>query len=466
LHCSLLTTASLLFAGVAFSPVAHAAFDPNAESNPSGQVISSTRTRTRLPDTAVLRGETMHPAQVPAMAGTSQPYVSPLQPVAMPRPLYPSRTLQPIEFSAPAPAVATASPAMPELPPVDPAVAAQAAAELQQQPTTLAAPAMAASSDGFIAPAPVFAASNPAPAEPTAIATAPAVLAAPTPTGPGPIVMPTTAAPAAVATLPQSELKADTRTILSEIPSKLDSTPPAKIQKLDVARVSPQIKEVLGKKAQEEEYNSVGLSIKVRRPGLDANYELNQAYTALMGGDSQRAIEIYKNIIGQDPKNEDALFGLAATYHRLGETDKAKPFYGMLLKSNPNHREALNNFLTLVSDESPQDALPELERLELRNPDFSPIPAQIAIVLDKLGYPDKAEDKMLHAIELAPDNLTYKYNLAIMLDRHKRYADAGALYQHIIQAGLNGEPLPAPLENLQKRLNYITADVSAQRAGS
>jgi Flp pilus assembly protein TadD len=175
-----------------------------------------------------------------------------------------------------------------------------------------------------------------------------------------------------------------------------------------------------------------------------------------MGGDSAQAIDTYKNILSTEPTNEDALFGLASTYHRLGNLESARPYYGRLLKINPTHREGLNNFLALVSDESPQEALAELERLEQRNPDFSPIPAQQSLVLAKLGYADQAREKILRAIELSPDNLTYKYNLAVMLDKQGRYADAGALYRLLIDASLKGQKIPASLDILQKRLNFIT----------
>ena len=126
--------------------------------------------------------------------------------------------------------------------------------------------------------------------------------------------------------------------------------------------------------------------------------------------------------------------------------------------------QALNNFLVMVSDESPQEALAELERLEQRNPDFSPIPAQEAIRMDKMGYTNDAHAKMLRAIELAPENLTYKYNLAIMLDRQGNYADAGALYRLLIDAALKGEKIPSSLESLQKRLNFITTAAAAAPA--
>jgi Flp pilus assembly protein TadD len=259
-----------------------------------------------------------------------------------------------------------------------------------------------------------------------------------------------------------------TKRILDNIPSKLDHVKP-KGGSVAISRISPEIQGIVAEsQPQIESHDSIGLSIKVQRPGLDTNYELNRAYTALMGGDTEVAIDVYKNILSTEPKNQDALFGLAATYHRLGDFDKARTYYGQLLAVNANHREGLNNFLALASEESPEDALAELEILEKRNPDFSPIPAQQGVVLSKIGQIDLAREKMLRAIALSPENLTYKYNLAIMLDSRGDYDDAGALYRLLIDAGLKGQPLPAPIETIQKRLNYITTASMAirQRQGS
>jgi Flp pilus assembly protein TadD len=259
------------------------------------------------------------------------------------------------------------------------------------------------------------------------------------------------------------------KSILSHIPSKLDSagapSGKAKKGKVDIKRLSPEISAIVGADPKVESYDSVGISIKVARSGLDSNFELNRAYTALMGGDSETAISTYKNILTTEPTNQDALFGLASTYHRLGNIEQARPYYGQLLKQNPNHREGLNNFLALISDESPQEALAELERLEQRNPEFSPIPAQQAVVFSKLGYHAQAREKMLRAIDLAPDNLTYKYNLAVMLDKQGNYVDAGALYRLLIDASLQGQKIPATAQVLQKRLNFIAAAAPTATVG-
>jgi Flp pilus assembly protein TadD len=340
---------------------------------------------------------------------------------------------------------------MPKLPPVDAAVKAKAEQELSKMPVTVSPP-MAKSADSFIAPLPLL-----------------APIVSPAPVMPLPIVktvrssVPDVTAPVAATTMPMDVMSRDSKTILSRIPSQIDKSKREKTSRIALNRSNPDLQALDIKSGKVDAYEASGIKISVRRPGLDTNYELNRAFTALSGGDTATAIDAYKGVLSTEPLNADALFGLASVYHRQGQLDKARPLYGVLLKNYPNHREGINNFLALVSDESPQEALAELERLGQRNPDFSPIPAQEALVLNKLGYAAEARNKMLRAIELSPDNLAYKYNLAIMLDRDGNYADAADIYRVLIDASSKGAAIPTSADALQKRLNYISTATTVQR---
>lgn len=378
----------------------------------------------------------------------------------------PTRPLAPITLTPPAAKPAPVAPT-----PVI-ATAPQLTPRAVEAPKAVAMPAsVAQSAPSFIAPVPLL--TTPAPPIP---APAPVAVAKPVAPAPMPVpvvvgkpVTPAPVVPVAVAApvqLPKAEgLTTETKTILSSVPSQIDSPKPSKAETVALQRVNPAAEAIKGKEDKADVYEASGIKISVRRPGLDTNYELNRAYNALASGDTQTAIETYKAVLSTEPQNADALFGLASLYHRQGDIAKARPLYGVLLKNYPNHREGLNNFLVLVGDESPQEALAELERLEQRNPNFSPIPMQQALLLNKLGFVVEARNKMLRAIELAPDNLTYKYNLAIMLDRQGNYDEAANLYRLLISAVQRGGVVPASLETMQKRLNYI-ATISTERKGA
>lgn len=429
---SVRSTALCGLAALLILPATAGAFDPNSGAEPA---VQYNRVRSQLPSTASVGG--------------------PLPQVTFPES---SARRAPVENQS------SAASLTPVYPPVDAATAARAQQELQADHVSseIAMPSSPDTLQAFVAPAPLM---TPVENPPMAPALLPEPLAAPDALTQPAMTAELYSAPEGLepiqlvnpADVPGAEsLSADSKKVLSTVPSRIDASKYGKGGKLAIKRMTPEIQS-LATKTEIGSYDSAGLSIKVQRPGLDSNFELNRAYNAMLGGEPGEAIAIYKNVLTAEPENEDALFGVAALYHRIGDLDKARPYYARLLKVNPDHRDGLNNFLALISDEAPQEALAELERLEQRNPDFSPIPAQQALVLKKLGYMDRAQDKMIRAIELSPENLSYKYNLAVMLDATGHYADAGAFYRLLIDAALKGEKVPVSVETLQKRLNFIAA---------
>ncbi len=206
------------------------------------------------------------------------------------------------------------------------------------------------------------------------------------------------------------------------------------------------------------QHESLGVKVENKNPKLNIDYELEKAYNALNSGQSEAAMGTYQNILENAPNNTQAIFGLATLYHRARQFDKARPLYGRLLNIDPQHRDGFNNFLVLLADEAPLEALAELEKLEDQNPGFSTIPAQIAVIYQKIGNSDKAIGKMFRAVSLAPENLTYRYNLAIMLDKQKNYDEAAKLYRQLIEASERGEKIPGNISNIQQRLTFISSN--------
>ena len=452
----------LLMAGTA-PGIAHAAFDPDAGQEPISLSARGAR----------------QPAPIYSLAEAGSP--SPIAPAAASAPLYPERVAVVVPATPPAPpappANAQALPAIPSAP----AVSSPAAKPVVPAPTPTAQVSgsePSALSAGYIAPPPALAALPAAREKPPAAMAPPAPPAAqkapvvaPAPQTVKKIVqkasVPLEVSPHVVAAAPEPTgsvtasppaspaLSPEERAILSRIPDTLEKPPVGPTRRASIQRMSPEVAAMLPKLEKDAHYESTGIKISVSRPRLDTPYELTRAYDALMVGDSEGAVEIYQSVLAIEPRNQDALFGLAATYQRAGETDKARLLYVELLKINPQHREALNNFLMILSQENPQAALYEMQKLAQRNPDFSPLIAQIAMLYEKLGEHALARREMLRAIQLSPENLVYKYNLAVMLDRQNQSADAIALYQLLIDASLRGEAIPVPIAGIQERMTYL-----------
>ncbi len=272
---------------------------------------------------------------------------------------------------------------------------------------------------------------------------------------PQPAVKATASAPDATQEQP-SDLSPKSKQILQKLPAMADEKP-TEPKGAEIDR-SKETTNIFDAEVQDATHESAGVKIEVKAPSMNIEYELEKAYNALLSGQSTAAIGIYKDVLLNDPTNEDALFGLATTYHRAGQIEAARPLYGKILAQNPTHRAALNNFLVMVADEAPQEALMQLEALENKSPSFSPIPAQMAVIYQKLGDLPKATEKMFKAVSLAPENLTYRYNLAILMDKQRNYEEAVKLYGQITQAHARGEITPGNINTIQERLTFLRSN--------
>ncbi len=255
---------------------------------------------------------------------------------------------------------------------------------------------------------------------------------------------------------PTPQMSSETRDILEGLPEDITGIKKQRAERdVGIERTDPSIA------LPEEEvtsHDSLGMNMKLKKRTIDVDYELEKAYVALVGGNPEEAIRIYRDVLSNDPNNAMGLFGLATTYHRVGLLDEARPLYGKLLKIDPYNREALNNFLVLVGEEAPEQAITQMKRLQSANPDFSPIPAQIALVYKKMGDYPNAIRNMERAASLAPENLVYRYNLAILYDLAGDKREAAALYNQLLEARFRGQELPADIRDIQERLTFLVSN--------
>ena len=246
-------------------------------------------------------------------------------------------------------------------------------------------------------------------------------------------------------------ISAATKNILQKLPNDIFPTDRTENGDFNLSR----IKTEQHKNDAMELSNGIGAKVEVRKQSFDVNYELGRAYNALIRGNTEEAIITYGEVLEVEPNNKYALFGLATTYHKLGMAEQARPIYGKLLELDPYNKEALNNFLALVGEEAPEEAILYLEQLKESNTDFSPIYAQLAGLYLRQGNNILAIENMQEAVGISPENLAYKYNLAVMYDQAKQPERAVVLYRQLVKAGLDGAELPADLRDIQKRLTFL-----------
>lgn len=196
--------------------------------------------------------------------------------------------------------------------------------------------------------------------------------------------------------------------------------------------------------------NSHNKAVKV-----NIQHTLDQGHRALLSGQVAAATTIYRSVLDIEPQNLTALFGLATSYHRNAQYEQAKNIYTEILELDPNYQEALNNFLVLAAKEAPKDALIVLKRLQRINPDFSPVPAQMAMIHLKMNNLKQAENQLKRAMILSPENTTYKYNLAVVYDKQGDKEQAIRLYSELLKDVQKGYLLPTSSDAVAKRLSFL-----------
>lgn len=259
----------------------------------------------------------------------------------------------------------------------------------------------------------------------------------------------------------ENQLSPETRKLLEEIaPNTLKSDQRAFGPKNDVGidRATPKSSVFKGVEQQDQNVNrrgDVGLNSQEGIPEDNVNEYLQNAYRAMESGQLEAAAMLYKRVIYTQPENKDALFGLASVYQRTGQIPQARATYSKLLALDPANWPAMNNFLVLAAEESPDHAIEEFTRLMRTNPEFAPIPAQIGMIYYRQKKYDEAAANLIRAIQLDPANLSYRYNLAVIYDKLGRTKQAARLYQQLIEAADEGRQLPENVNKIQERLNYI-----------
>jgi Flp pilus assembly protein TadD len=260
-----------------------------------------------------------------------------------------------------------------------------------------------------------------------------------------------------------SEQTRETLFKLEQILQKPQNEPSAAINIVNGARskeISAAPEEAAMMTAPDETFGGdAGLAVAFSDHSQDTLMQstLEEAYRALQLGQTEVALTLYHKALELAPLNEAAMIALATLYHKEGNVEAARELYVTLLQHNPHHRVALNNFLMLVAEESPHEAIAAFRKLEAINPHLAVIPAQIAMIFARENDPKHAIKYFKKALILEPDNISYRYNLAAILDRMGAKTQAAMLYRQLLEANRNGADLPIPSAAINERLIFITA---------
>jgi tetratricopeptide (TPR) repeat protein len=185
---------------------------------------------------------------------------------------------------------------------------------------------------------------------------------------------------------------------------------------------------------------------------------LPQAYAALQSGQLEQSKRLYGDVLAAEPKNADALLGLAAVAVREGNSDEATRRYLQLLELEPQNALAQSGLIALLGRADPVAAESKLKQLIAREPS-----AHLYFTLGNL-YADQsqwaaAQHAYFQAHHLEPGNPDYAYNLAVGLEHVSQPKLALGFYQRAMQLAAVKGRANFNLAQAQERIGKLVAQV-------
>lgn len=141
------------------------------------------------------------------------------------------------------------------------------------------------------------------------------------------------------------------------------------------------------------------------------------------------AAEIYDNQLRHNPSDPLALAGKALALQKDGDHVGAMNAYERLLSLNPRDVEALTNYLGLLQEQDPQQAMVRLQNLSEQYPQNAAVAGQLGMLHARMMDTPNAIRHFQKAAALDSTNATYPFNLAVLYDRLGTVTKARAEYR-------------------------------------
>lgn len=139
------------------------------------------------------------------------------------------------------------------------------------------------------------------------------------------------------------------------------------------------------------------------------------AYRAWRGGKLEQAREIYRDVLANDPKNVDALLGLAGIAQQQGSTQEALSYFGRALELDPRNSSAQAGIIAMTGQSDPSASEARLKQLIAREPSAF-LHFTLGNLYARQNQWAQAQQSYFQAVSMNADNSDYTYNLAVSLE--------------------------------------------------
>jgi tetratricopeptide (TPR) repeat protein len=248
------------------------------------------------------------------------------------------------------------------------------------------------------------------PAEPTPPGAQQAAVPSSLPPLPQPAASPVTAAAAPVAAAP-------IRSPSAPVASAIDDAPPpiAAVARPRRIRAAPTMADKTDRPRAAERPLEEGVQVRPTAAGDNAAARTTEGWEALQRQDFAKAQSHYEAALAADPRNVDALLGLAATAWQQGRPDAASEQYYRVLQLDPQNAQAQSGLIGLAGQVDPQASESRLKQLISHDPSAFLYAALGHLYAGQAQW-SQAQQAYFQAFQLEPANPDYAYNLAVGLE--------------------------------------------------
>lgn len=198
-----------------------------------------------------------------------------------------------------------------------------------------------------------------------------------------------------------------------------------------------------------------GVTIRRQMEADTVTPALLDAYQAYQRGDYVTAAQGYRQVLGKDALNRDALLGMAATSQQQGQDEAAQRYYRQLLLLDPRDPIANAALLAYAPDDS-SNSESRLKQMLAEQPRSGALHFALGNVYAEQSNWSEAQQAYFNAQTLEPNNAQFVFNLAVSLDHLGQGKLASQYYQQALQLDASGKS-GFDRAQAQQRLDELTA---------
>jgi Flp pilus assembly protein TadD len=181
---------------------------------------------------------------------------------------------------------------------------------------------------------------------------------------------------------------------------------------------------------------------------------LQRGWTAYHRSDYELSSLEYRKVLEQEPKNRDALLGLAAVSLQQNDMETAREIYIQLLELDPRDPHAHAGLANIAQKSGGELSEAKLKQLVEYRPDDAHLQFALGnLHIKKKSWPE-AQQAFFNAWKADNQNADYAYNLAVSLDHLGKHKEARAYYQDSLKLA-TGKNVNFSADDVKSRLAYL-----------